>query len=314
MGKLYHQILAQRFVNYLTGNKYIDKSAQKAFINRVNGTVEHNQVLNKCIQHSKSNKKTIHITFFHLEDAFGSVPHDLIQHTLQRFHIPQEIQNYITSLYSNISGTVVTKSWKSEQFNFKKGVYQGDPLSPIVFLVAFNPILEVLQNVKHKGYMLNKDTKIICTPFADDFNLITTHKKTHQNLMDEIYSNTTSMGLKLKPSKCRTFSIVSGKPTAVSFALGESLLETIENDPHKFLGHNITFNGKQSETFAYIQNYFSERLERIDSLLIRGEYKIEIYKKYLLPASRFLLTVHEISKTSLTKLDSLSHRYLKSWA
>ncbi len=33
-----------------------------------------------------------------------------------------------------------------------------------------------------------------------------------------------------------------------------------------------------------------------------------------MPASRFLLTVHEISKTSLTKLDSLSHRYLKSWA
>lgn len=162
--------------------------------------------------------------------------------------------------------------------------------------------------------MLNKDTKVICTPFADDFNLITTHKKTHQNIMDEIHSNTTSMGLKLKPSKCRTFSIVSGKPTPVIFSMDKSPLETIEKDPHKFLGHNITFNGKQSETFTYIEQYFSERLERIDQILVRGEYKIEIYKKYLLPASRFLLTVHEISKTNLTKLDSLSHRYLKSWA
>ena len=254
------------------------------------------------------------MTFFDLEDAFGSVPHDLIQLTLKRFHIPSEVEKYITSLYSNISGTVVTKSWRSEPFHFRKGVYQGDPLSPIIFLIAFNPILEVLQNMKQKGYMLNKDTKIICTPFADDFNLITTHKKMHQNLMDVIHSNTTRMGLKLKPSKCRTFSIVSGKPSPVIFSLNGSPLETIENDPHKFLGHNITFSGKQSETFAFINQYFCERLERIEKLLIRGEYKIEIYKKYLLPASRFLLTVHELSKTNLTKLDALTHRYLKLWA
>ena len=50
-----------------------------------------------------------------------------------------------------------------------------------------------------------------------------------------------------------------------------------------------------------------------DNLLVRGEFKIQIYKKYLLPASRFLLTVHELTKTNLGKLDSLTHKYLKSW-
>ena len=61
--------MAQRFVTYLTENNYIDKSVQKAFINRINGTLEHNQVLTEAIQNAKSNRKTIHATFFYLENA-----------------------------------------------------------------------------------------------------------------------------------------------------------------------------------------------------------------------------------------------------
>ena len=131
-------------------------------------------------------------------------------------------------MYSNLSGTVTTKTWNSEPFIFRKGVFQGDPLSPIIFLTVFNPILEKLKEYSHKGYSLDQQTKIISTPFADDFDLLTTNRKTHQKLMNDIHSWTQSMGLKLKPSKCKTFSIVSGKPTPVTFSLNGSQLDTIE--------------------------------------------------------------------------------------
>ena len=38
-----------------------------------------------------------------------------------------------------------------------------------------------------------------------------------------------------------------------------------------------------------------------------------MYKNYLLPSCRFLLTVHDITKTNLLALDSIVHRYLKNW-
>ncbi len=35
-----------------------------------------------------------------------------------------------------------------------------------------------------------------------------------------------------------------------------------------------------------------------DHLEIRNEYKLNMYNKYLLPASRFILTIHELSATN----------------
>ncbi len=45
IAKVYHQILAYRFCDYLTSNKLIDVTMQKAFIQGINGCIEHTQVM-----------------------------------------------------------------------------------------------------------------------------------------------------------------------------------------------------------------------------------------------------------------------------
>ena len=62
-----------------------------------------------------------------------------------------------------------------------------------------------------------------------------------------------------------------------------------------------------------VRDHFVTRLDRIDNLLVRGEFKLKVYTNYLLPSCRFLLTVHDITKTHLLALDSTVHRYLKKW-
>ena len=53
---------------------------------------------------------------------------------------------------------------------------------------------------------------------------------------------TKSMGLKLKPRKCRSLSIKAGKSEEVAFSLGEDEIQSILHDKyHKFLGGVIYF-------------------------------------------------------------------------
>ena len=169
VAKIYHQILAERMGNYLIKNGLIDSETQKAFLRGINGCAEHTTVMRELIAHSKAKKRTAHITFFDLADAFGSVEHSLIIHTLQRNGVPEPVIQYIERLYDSLKGTVKGPNWFSEPFRFKKGVFQGDPLSPIIFLAVFNPIIQHLKIMETQyGYNLN-GTKYITLPFADDF-------------------------------------------------------------------------------------------------------------------------------------------------
>ena len=121
------------------------------------------------------------------------------------------------------------------------------------------------------------------------------------------------MGMKLKPSKCRSFSILSGKPSIVDFYIGEHKIPSIANEEQKFFGKVIFFSGKSSKTIEYFNKIFNERLSNIDNMSIRGEYKLWIYQNYFLPSIKILLTVHEINISDIKKLESISHRYFKTW-
>ena len=177
------------------------------------------------------------------------------------------ISIYIANLYSNLKGSVATKSWTSEKFPFKKGIFQGDPLSPIIFIMCFNPIIQALEAEMKHGYKLD-NVPYITAPFADDFCLFTGNKRTHQRLINSIQNNISSMGLKLKPVKCRSLSIVSGKPTNVPFLIGDNEVPTLFEKEHTFLGSLITSHNRDSDIFEYISDKFDIALKNIDKGLI----------------------------------------------
>ncbi len=82
----------------------------------------------------------------------------------------------------------------------------------------------------------------------------------------------------------------------------------------KFLGAHIFHNQQAKSVLKWLKEDLRDRLRRVDELLVRDEYKINIYRRYLLPSLRFALTVHDLHRSHLRQLDQLTARYLKKWA
>jgi hypothetical protein len=62
-----------------------------------------------------------------------------------------------------------------------------------------------------------------------------------------------------------------------------------------------------------IKDKIEHGLENLDKCLVCNEHKVRIPKEYFLPANHFILSIHDLTKTDLGKLDALANRYLKSW-
>ena len=85
--------------------------------------------------------------------------------------LPKEISDYIDSLCSSLSGYVTTREWSTPVFNIKRGVFQGDTLSPVLFLILFNPIIQSVSAHPSAGFSLQLQCESqgrVSTPPAKD--------------------------------------------------------------------------------------------------------------------------------------------------
>ena len=73
------------------------------------------------------------------EKAFDSVSWQFIERSLECYNFGQVFISYIRTLYTNISATVINNGEISEWFTLYRGVRQGCPISPYLFILA--PVL-----------------------------------------------------------------------------------------------------------------------------------------------------------------------------
>ena len=154
--------------------------------------------------------------------------------------------------------------------------------------MCFNPIIEYLETQKQQyGYDF-AGQKLITTPYADDFNLITGNNRYHQKLVQEVDNFLSSMFLTVRAKKCRSLSISGGKPTVIDFSLAREQIASVQNNPIKFLGSHITFKMKTSETYDFIRHKVESTLTNIDGVNIKNEYELRIPNDYALSSMRYM--------------------------
>ena len=88
-----------------------------------------------------------------LKNAFGSVSHSLIRDMLAHIKLPPHICSYINSTYSQLTAHVFgDQGLVHLKLPISKGVFQGHTLSPLIFLIAFNPVLTAAHWLSTLGF------------------------------------------------------------------------------------------------------------------------------------------------------------------
>jgi hypothetical protein len=82
-----------------------------------------------------------------LRDAFGNVPHDLIEMNLRNLGIPENIKNLISNSYKDVFIQIQTKGGSTGRINIEKGVKQGYPLSLTLLNIGLDPLLRFLGRI-----------------------------------------------------------------------------------------------------------------------------------------------------------------------
>ena len=311
--KLFHSIVNRRLCAFLVDNQYLDQCVQKGFQKGIKGCVDHSLLLSKLIYTVRKKRHSAHIMWVDIANAFGSVPHEVLSRALQSLHVPQWLQSYIKNFYSNIKVVAKTTHYFSCPIRISQGVFQGDTISPTLFLAVFNQILRYLDSEKQHGVAI-KEEKVHALAFADDLTLVCKDARSAQRIITSVNSKLKSVGLNIKPAKCFSLSLKSGcVDRHRTFLLDGTPFKSILEEPMKFLGLRIFHKHQAANSAKYLSTKLNTLLKEVDRLPLRGQYKLEIYHRYVTACVRFDLQVCDMAKSSLDSLDITVRNYLRKW-
>jgi hypothetical protein len=152
IGKIPSKIIADRLTSELCSRSLLHDANEGFLIGK--GTENAIFTLLNMFEDAKCNKKALYACLYDLSGAYDSLPHETIKRGMDILRIPQKTQNYILNKLKGNSLAIKTAYGLTESFMLKKGVAQGCPLSPIVFIMAMNPLhvgLEKNPLPKYKG-------------------------------------------------------------------------------------------------------------------------------------------------------------------
>ena len=111
------------------------------------------------------------------------------------FGFGPNIISYFRSLYSDISSCILNNGHFTDFFDKSRGVRQGDPLSPYLFILTVELLSAAIKfNPNIKGIKIN-DSEFLISLYADDSTLA---------LGDDVLSQKSST-LKTTSSRCLSF-------------------------------------------------------------------------------------------------------------
>ena len=176
------------------------------------------------------------------EKAFDKIEWLFIQHTLSFFNFGSSFKRWIEVFYTNSEACVCNNGYTTGFFQVQRGVRQGCPLSPYLFILCAEILaLKVNCNNIIRGISVNGiETKLL--QYADDtvFSLSDNRESLGETL--RVLSNLESAsGLTINFTKCNLFPLGPFVRSAPDFIHEFGL--SISHGPINFLGISFTHDG-----------------------------------------------------------------------
>ena len=136
---------------------------------------ENIRLIDGIIQYATQHNVPGLLLFIDFEKAFDSLEWPFIFDTLRFFGFGPSLINWVRTFYCNIESRVLNNGWSSNFFQPQRGVRQGCPLSPYLFILAAELLAKAVRNNKSiRGFSLGNDEvkTVKISQYADDTPLI----------------------------------------------------------------------------------------------------------------------------------------------
>lgn len=227
----------------------------------------------EILHHISKNGKPAAFIKVDFAKAFDSVNWSFLKRVMVARRFPDKWIKWIDELLIRASSRVVSNGGHSNFFKHKKGLRQGDPLSPMLFDIAvdvFQKMIEVLNNSLNSMLTRKLRSSVIVHQYADDTVLISKADNTtvvSLKIILRLFTSVSGLEINYGKSSWIPINVDSNQVPIISAILG--CAET--NFLIIYLGLPLTLHRPSKELFMPLIEKVEQKLEGWKSrLILRG--------------------------------------------
>ena len=161
------------------------------------------RIIEDILMYTKLSKVPGILLAIDFEKAFDSLRWDFLEKCLQTFNFSQNFRSYINVLYCEISAAVLNNGHMSHWFAPERGVRQGCPLSPYLFILAVETLSSAIRNTDVIRVDQVDGCEIKITQLADDTTCFVKDKVSLRHLLSVFKQFELCAGLKMNVDKTK---------------------------------------------------------------------------------------------------------------
>ncbi|GES99278.1 reverse transcriptase family protein [Rhizophagus clarus] len=246
-----------------------------------------------------------------LSKAYDRINLDLLITAMDRLDLPKICQMTIINLFKGHKNRVIISDHLTNLFDLTTGIIQGEVISPILWVLYYDPLFEAINNTTTGGINLQaKHPKNIYDPdsiqdpyrvqlncklqgYLDDTTWLNSslhHLEEHLNIADEFYHFS---NIKINKSKCHLLTndkeLVNKGTTDIQFGPTKITVDVIgRKDNLRILGAYFNAFNNHNKFYHKIINTTNHMTHMIKKKKITEDMIIYVINKVILPKIEYM--------------------------
>jgi len=267
MWKLLTGIFAEKIYDHLDANSLLPDQ-QKGCRKRSRGTKDQLLIDKMILKDAKKGQKNLSMAWIDYKKAYDMVPHSWLLEVVDLLGVAGNVAELLASSMMRWKTQLVGGSDVLGTVDIKRGIFQGDSLSPLLFVMVMIPLSQRLDAMQ--GYKLKHETRSINhLLFMDDLKLYAKSEKKLENLVETVKSYSDDIKMEFGLSKCAVLSVKKGKrqPSEGLVLPSGDTMKEVDEDGYKYLGVLQKDSLMSTEMKAKVKSEYFRRL----GLLLKSE-------------------------------------------
>ena len=311
--KLFTGIISDEIYKHLEVNKALPDE-QKGCRRSSRGTKDQLLIDKMVMRNCKRRQVNLSMVWIDYRKAYDMVPHSWIRKTLEMCGVAENVKEVLSESMKTWRTELTSGNTSLGQVEIKRGIFQGDSLSPLLFVMCMIPLTYILRKVE-AGYRLGQDRnrKINHLLFMDDLKLYGKNEGEAEVLTNTTRIFTKDINMEFGLQKCGYINLEKGKVVnkgGMELTDGEFIEEIDKGKGYKYLGVLEADDILHLKMKNATRNEYYRRVRKITGSKLNGGNVISAINTWAVSLMRYGAGVIKWTKEDLMQVDRKTRKIM----